>query len=186
VVLLPGEVDEGDDVADPVGELAPGVLAGDRERQRDVLRTSSSGIRLNDWKTKPVRSRRSVVARVVGQAADRLALERDLAGRRPVEPAEQLEQRRLAGARRSHQRDELALGDAQRHAAQRVDGRRAEAVALREIACLQDRGGRGQGHGTASDPPSGAGHCRGVTAVASVQPTCRRGAMPTVGIGFDH
>ena len=38
VALLAGQVDERDDVADPLGQLAPGrVVAGDRERQRDVL-----------------------------------------------------------------------------------------------------------------------------------------------------
>ena len=38
VVLLAGEIDEGDDVADPLCKLAlAGVLAGDRERQGDVL-----------------------------------------------------------------------------------------------------------------------------------------------------
>ena len=47
VVLLAGQVDQLDDVADPVAELAAGrVPAGDGERQRDVLgrvRAAGSG-----------------------------------------------------------------------------------------------------------------------------------------------
>ena len=38
VMLLAGQVDQLDDIADPFGQLAPcRVAAGDRERQRDVL-----------------------------------------------------------------------------------------------------------------------------------------------------
>src|SRR4029079_12289564 len=78
--------------------------------------------------------------RVVGELADRLALEDDLTCGRPVEPPEELEQRRLAGPGRAHQGNELALVDAQGDAAQRVDGGRAQTVALGEIVRLEDGG----------------------------------------------
>ena len=48
-----------DDRADP---LLVGLRAGEVHRQRDVLRAVSVGTRLNDWKTKPIRSRRSLVS----------------------------------------------------------------------------------------------------------------------------
>ena len=64
---------------------------------------------------------------VVGQLADGLALEDDLARRRPVEPAEDLEEGRLARAGRAHQGDELAGLDRQRDAAQRLDRGRSRA-----------------------------------------------------------
>ena len=75
---------------------------------------------------------------VVGQLADDLALEDDLAGRRPVEAAEDLEQGRLARARRAHQGDELAGLDRERDATQCLDDRRTERVGLGQVACLED------------------------------------------------
>jgi hypothetical protein len=44
-----------------------------------------------------------------------------LTGGWPIEAAEQVQQRRLAAPRRSHDADELALGDGQVDAAQRRD-----------------------------------------------------------------
>ena len=103
---------------------------------------SSSGMRLNDWKTKPGPVAAQARRLVVGQLADRLALEDDLAARRLVEPAEDLQEGRLARTRRAHQRDELAGLDRQRHAAERLDACLAERVRLRQVACLEDRLGR--------------------------------------------
>ena len=52
---------------------------------------------------------------------------------RPIEAAEQIEQRALAGAGRAHDRDVIALRHVERHAAQRVDRLSAEHVVLAEI-----------------------------------------------------
>ena len=95
---------------------------------------------MNDWKTKPgpVAAEASSPRRRRGWLIDSPSSV-DLAGRRPVEAAEELEERDLAGAGRAHQGDELARDDRERHAAQRVDGRRTEPVALREVARLEDR-----------------------------------------------
>ena len=114
------------------------VLAGDRERQRDVLgdvEQRDQVERLED-EAGPVAAQAGRL--VVGQLADDLALEDDLAGRRLVEPAEQLEERGLARARRAHQGDELAGLDRQRDAAQGLDAGSAERVGLG-----QRRGPRG-------------------------------------------
>src|SRR4030095_4299356 len=64
------------------------------------------------------------------------AVERVAAGARAVETAEDVEQRGLAGARRAHDRHELAPADGERDAAQRLDGalRSVEVVALADVA----------------------------------------------------
>ena len=65
------------------------------------------------------------------------------AARRRVEAAHQVEQRRLARARRSHQREEIALRNLEVHALQHVDALAAarevlvDAVDLDE--CAHDR-----------------------------------------------
>ena len=46
--------------------------------------------------------------RIVWQAGERLAVDADLAGRGTIESADEIEQRRFAGARRSDDRDQLA------------------------------------------------------------------------------
>ena len=58
---------------------------------------------------------------VVGQAAERFAVDADLAGGRAIEAADQVEQRRLAGAGRPDDRDHLAARDRQRDVVERDD-----------------------------------------------------------------
>ena len=50
-------------------------------------------------------------------------LEQHPAGRRPVEAAENVDERRLAGAVRADQADDLALAKLERHVAERLDAR---------------------------------------------------------------
>jgi hypothetical protein len=59
-----------------------------------------------------------------------------------VEAGEDMHERRLAGARRAHDRGQATLGDVDRDAAQGVDGGVAAAVAAHQIACADDGGGR--------------------------------------------
>ena len=92
-----------------LGQLALGrVLAGDRERQGDVL----GDVEQRDQVERLEDEAGPVAARRVAASSERwlivCALEDDLARRRPVEAAEELEERRLAGARRAHQGHELA------------------------------------------------------------------------------
>ena len=79
--------------------MVVGLAAGDPHRQHDVLRRGEGGSRLNDWKMKPMRSRRSSVRALSFSRGDLGVAEEDLAGRRPVEAGEKVQQRRLAGAR---------------------------------------------------------------------------------------
>ncbi len=140
VVLLAGEVDQGDDVADPLDELAATrVVPGDRERQRDVLPDVEERDQVERLEDEAGPIAAQLRGGVVGQLADRFALERDRACGGPIEATEELEEGALAGPRRAHEGDELALGDGQGDAAQRVDGRRPEAIPLGEVARLEDR-----------------------------------------------
>ena len=69
----------------------------------------SVGIRLKAWKTKPIRSRRSVVRSLSLQPARAsVAADDDLPDGGRVERGQAVHQRRLAGARRAHHRGELA------------------------------------------------------------------------------
>ena len=72
------------------------------------------------------------------QAAEVGALDDDFAGRRRVEPAGEVEQRGLAGARRAHDGDELAGCDRQADRAQRVDRGLAASMHARHRAQLED------------------------------------------------
>ena len=71
---------------------------------------------------------------------DALAFHQDVAGARLVEPGEAVEERRLAGAVRSDQAEDLALVHVERHAIQRDDAAEHDAdVANREQGALSLR-----------------------------------------------
>ena len=86
------------------------------------------GSRLNVWKTNPISLLRTRAERVVGHRRDQLAVEPVLAGVRRVETADDVHERRLAGARRSHDRDVLVAADGEIDAAQRADDFAAHVV----------------------------------------------------------
>ena len=71
--------------------------------------------------------------RVVAQLRHPVAVEPVLAARRAVEAADQVHQRGLAGARRSHDRDELVLPDRDVHAAEGAHHLAAHVVLALEI-----------------------------------------------------
>ena len=77
--------------------------------------------------------RRFVGARQIGVAVQHLA------ARRHVEAAEDVEQRRLAGARRPQQHDELSFVERQADLAQRVHVDLAHAIDLGELANIEER-----------------------------------------------
>ena len=76
---------------------------------------------------------------VVVHPADVLAVQQVLAPRRRIETADEVHQRRLARPRGSHDGDELAALDVDRHAAQRMDLLRPHPVGLPEIAGVDQR-----------------------------------------------
>ena len=71
-------------------------------------RHDSVGSRLKNWKMNPILSRRTRVSSSSDSAGERLAVDADLAGGRAIEAADEVEQRRLAGAGRADDRDHLA------------------------------------------------------------------------------
>ena len=75
----------------------------------------------------------------VAQAAYYLTVEYDFAAGRSVESAEQLEQSALAGPRGPHQGDELTSANLERHPSQGLDVAAAQAIALGQVAGLEDR-----------------------------------------------
>ena len=89
-------------------------------RSRARVRCAS---RLNVWKTKPIRSRPQRGALVVAQAADVDAVEQVGARGRAVQAAEDVQQRRLAGARRPDDRQRRPALEREVHVAQRDDRR---------------------------------------------------------------
>ena len=104
--------------------LRPAIESGRRMFSSAV----SIGSRLKDWNTKPMWRRRSLVSCLSPISVMSCAADLHAPVRRAVEPGEQVHERRLARARGAHDGGELADGDLERDAAQRVHGRLALAV----------------------------------------------------------
>ena len=107
-MLLAGEVDGREHVADRARSRPAGSRPAIVNGRATFSRTERIGRRLKNWKTKPVFAAAELRRLVVAEVAHDGAVEDDLAGRRAVEAAEEVEQRALAGARRAHDGDELA------------------------------------------------------------------------------
>ena len=99
----------------------------------------STGSRLYIWKTKPMCRARHAGELAARQRVDAIARDVDRALGRRVEPADQVEQRRLAGAGRSHQREEVARGDVERDPLEDVDLLAAAIVDLVQVADFDQR-----------------------------------------------
>ena len=81
------------------GERASGAAAARRSPARE-----STGIRLKNWKTKPTWRARKAASSSSERSFRRSPGDHHVAAARPVEAGEDVEQRRLAGARGAHQR----------------------------------------------------------------------------------
>jgi hypothetical protein len=84
--------------------------AGEQRRQLDVVRHGQVPDQVEELEHEADLAPAHVGPFRLGVAVDAAAAELDLARGRPVEPAEQVEQRRLAAAAGPGDRDELALG----------------------------------------------------------------------------
>ena len=93
----------------------------------------SIGSRLKNWKMNPMWSRRSFVSAVSSRPPMSIPATDDLARGRLVQAGEDVHQRRLARARRTHDRGQPLAGDVEVDAPQRVDGRLALAVVARDV-----------------------------------------------------
>src|SRR5450432_1535999 len=109
MVLLAAEVDELEDVTDPIGGLAMArILAGDREGQADILGRVEERNEVEELEDEARLIAAQTGRGVIVEVADRLAAQDHLAARGLVQPAEEVEERALAGAARAHQGHELA------------------------------------------------------------------------------
>jgi hypothetical protein len=93
---------------------------------------------LKNWNTKPTWRRRRW-ASSLALVCERLPREHDLAVARRVQAGDEVEQRRLAAARRSHDGDELPLADRQVDAAQRPHRCSLRLEGLAQADRLQDQ-----------------------------------------------
>ena len=151
---------EADAVEQVLEELRIGLLAGDRERQQDVLLG-----REHRQQVEELEDEADVLAAqerhgAIGQRADVLARDLDLPGGRLVERREQVHQGRLARARRPHHGHQLAAVHLQRHPAQRVDRGLTLAVAAGEVRCAHNHSVRAHvGEATENRPRARHGVC---------------------------
>ena len=114
--------------------FAPAIVSGRRMFSSAV----SIGSRLKNWKTKPMWSRRSRVSFCVVESVDLGSGNRDRATGGLVQSREDVHQRGLARAGRSHHGDKLAVAHFDRHAAESVDGSRTLPVPPSYITRLND------------------------------------------------
>src|SRR5258707_2365412 len=111
-------------------QRAGATAAGRDEFRFDVLDRGQRWDQVELLEDETERAQAQLGELVVGQADEVVALEPDVAGARPVERAEQLQERRLAGAARAFERDELARRYLQVDAVERAHRRRP---ALKEL-----------------------------------------------------
>ena len=88
--------------------------AAEMQRQPDILQTRQRRQQVEELKDEPDLVAPHARQRIVGQTGERFAVDPDLAGRRTVEAANEVEQRGLPGARRPDDRHHLASRDRQR------------------------------------------------------------------------
>ena len=107
------------------------------------------GMRLNAWKMKPMRSRRSFVSFFSLERAEVDVADPHRTARERVEPGERVHERRLAGARRAHDRGEACGRELDGDVVERTDFGFAFAVDLggvdgagRDGVVAVGRGGR--------------------------------------------
>ena len=105
-------------------------------------------------------ARASATAAPPPRLADRDAADLDRAAGRRVEAADQVEQRRLARARRSHQREEVALRDLEVDALQHVDALAAAGEVLVDVRDLTSGSSCSSLHPVASLPEARPAHAR--------------------------
>ena len=107
--------------------------AGQLEREEDVLLGGQHRQQVEELKDEADVLAAQLGELAVAERGDRGPVDPHLARGRPVQPGQEMHERRLARARRAHDRGQLALGDRHRDAAQGVHGRVAGAVAAAEV-----------------------------------------------------
>ena len=121
-------------------------MLGDLGDERDVLARGQAGNQIVELEheadvTAAVRSQR----RLVGSRQVRVPVE-DVAARRHVEPAEDVQERGLAGPRRTQQHDEMSFVEHEADLAEGMNLDLAHAIHLRQLANIEDRGAHLETH----------------------------------------
>src|SRR5699024_1478630 len=98
-----------------------GAEPGEQARQLDVVGHREVADQVEELEDEPDLAAAHLGPLGLAEALHAGAAELDLARRGPVEPAEQVQQRRLAAARWAGHGDELAFWDVDIHAAQGLD-----------------------------------------------------------------
>jgi hypothetical protein len=145
---MPAPVGEPDLLDELVEPLPLRLLSRERQRQHDVLLRAEHRQQVEELEHEPHMAAAEERELAVTHPRELLALDRHLSRGRPVEPRQDVHQGRLAGRGWPHHGRELAGRYLERHAAQRLDGRVALAVATGH--CGRAHGGwRRHGHGSA-------------------------------------
>ena len=110
-----------------------GRAARQAERQEDVLLGRQHRQQIEELKDEADVPAPQFGELGVAERADLRAVDPRLAAAGPIEPGEQVHQRRLARARRPHHRDQRPLRHRQGDASERIDGHVAVAVAAGQV-----------------------------------------------------
>ena len=112
---------------------SPILHAGEQARQRDVVADGQRRQQVEELEDEADLLAPHPRQLVVAQRRQIAIVERERAAGRPIHGAAEVQQRRLAAARRPHQRDEVAGLDVERHAGERGDPRFAGDIGFVEI-----------------------------------------------------
>ncbi|OLT30835.1 hypothetical protein BJF79_38150 [Actinomadura sp. CNU-125] len=139
--LQPGEAERAEPLAGRPHRL-PARRPVQHQRERDVLVRGQFGEQLAELEDEPEAGAAQDAAAAFAQRVDALPEQPHLAAVRLRDPGEAVQQRRLPGTARAHDRDGFGAGDGEVHAVER-DGR---AEAFRQAPSQQDGIGVEFGH----------------------------------------
>src|SRR6185503_11780312 len=151
-----GEPDQAQRRGDVLAPLAPGER-GECERQLHVLERGQHRHQVVELEHEADRGGAPVGEVGLGQHGDVDAIDEDRASIGLVDAGEQVEQRRLARARRSHQAEEVAALHVERETVQHRHDLSAAPVRLGNAAHLDERGAHAAAHFTRAPSASRSG-----------------------------
>src|SRR5262249_51319417 len=137
----------------PPGLALPDAV--EEERYRDVLATPERRDQVEELEDEAQALAPERGERVVGHLGRRDPLDADDAARRDVEPAGEVEQRRLPGPRGTHHRKDLARLDRERQSVRCRAFARSLAIAPAHVVELDFDQGAGYYNGRGSASPAG-------------------------------
>jgi hypothetical protein len=116
-----------------------GVEARVKERQLHVLERRGAGEEIESLEDEADLGVADLGEGVAGEVRDVLAVEHVASGGGAVEAAEEIHEGGLAGARRAHDRHEVARANLQGDLAEGMHDLTAHAIVLGQLVCLDER-----------------------------------------------